>query len=869
MKHIYYIFVLILSLLQAFNAHASIDPNQRVFYVYRTDGNINSFFYSDVDSVVYSKIDIDSLVCDSYVTQEVWTPDTVVRIPLNVISRVGFQTPETIYTKEASVMSDELLKFIVRSDSLDLYLSSAVPASLLPQIGDKLITTKRTAALPGGFLGQVSEIDNSGDSILVKCQQIPLTDVFERYYGVFDVLGYTSEEGEKAKQYIATEKYFDATHNFGTIEVPYSEGNPLFNADSFFDGTKGCECSASITLPDMRICGCLIIDKEVGDFLNMSIGGTYEFEFKGDFYGELAIAKDVVKGPKIKLPLLPAFYLFEKIGLTFGINGKISLGFKFKTTGKYGITLNIPPSSGNLPCKLSVKPKSYHYDPFVIGGDISVNVGFFADSGLELLTDLLGEGFIRLEAGVKLGVDGELGLENLSKTGKNTEFYDIMQQNFKWSATPYIASKFRLKLLGYDSSKPLGLSFMDKNEFFFVPTFNNLKVSRDGNEYTFSADVEDNVFPGTPVGFRLVDESDNTIYTSYFDMPYYKYSLSIWDFISGSGESFNNYQLTTTQTLKPNKKYYLYPILKLFSNYEMLCSPRELVSFGVWANTGNARVVDVDVTLSGLLSGNLDMLDNTTRAGFFYGVDATPESTGVCVETAWNENGGMLCNLRDLKEETIYYYRTFALINGEYVYGDVKSFKTKSGETVDLGLSVQWRRWNIGAKAPEEYGNYFAWAETSSKSNYSWETYFDNVYDDSGNWTGCSVNYDISNTFHDAAVSALGNDWRMPTRSEMQELVDECTWTWTEIEGVNGFEVTGPNGNHIFLPAAGNFDGESINNTGSYGGYWTSTPNTGNGNSMAGSLFFYGSDSYQIHNNQWSNRYSGRSIRPVKPYPND
>lgn len=876
MKHIYYISVLIMALLQTFNAYASFDPNQRVFYVYRNDGNINTFFYSDVDSVVYSKIDIDSLVCDTYVTQEVWTPDTVVRIPLNVISRVGFQTPETIYTKEAAVMSDELLDYIVRSDSLDLYLSQTVPASLLPQIGDKLITTKRTAALPGGFLGQVSEIDNRGDSIIVKCQQIPLTDVFERYYGVFDILGYTTEEGEQPKETLDPVHNFDKTYDLGTLTLPFKceSGKTtdfqkkLADLKEFADCglLVGGECLLSFKIPNLRICGCLILDKRFFKLpkINMSIGGDYEVNISAGFNGSFFLQGDACFLPKIGFTVIPGLFVYEELGMTLGLDASASVGAKFKTTGKFGVTINIPQSSGSLPARAFIRTKENSFDPTVFAGNISLKLGFYFKTGVMAISPEFCDGHIRSEGGFKLNIlGGEIGMETLSNMKKNTKFYDIARQNFNWCINQY--ADLSLNLVSIGELFKISLGRINGHPLFtnyFVPTFNNLKASRDGNKYTFSADVEDNVWPGTPVGFRFVDEDENTIYTDYYPTTYEK---SIFR------HSFNNYHLTTTLDLKPNKKYYLYPILKLFSTFEMLCSPREFVRFSVWAQTGNARVVNVDATIRGSLFGSLDMLDNTTKVGFFYGEDATPESTGVCVETAWNESGGMLCNLRNLKEETVYYYRAFALINGEYVYGDVESFKTqkRDGETVDLGLSVQWRGWNVGAETPGEYGTYYAWAETSPKSNYSWDTYTDNVYDDSGNWTGCSINTDISDTYRDVAGSALGNNWRMPTKSEMQELIDKCTWIWTEINGVNGYEVTGPNGHHIFLPAAGNFDGQSVNNIGSYGGYWTSTPNTENSNSMAGSLFFYGSDSYKIHNIQWSNRYSGRTIRPVKPYPNN
>ena len=92
----------------------------------------------------------------------------------------------------------------------------------------------------------------------------------------------------------------------------------------------------------------------------------------------------------------------------------------------------------------------------------------------------------------------------------------------------------------------------------------------------------------------------------------------------------------------------------------------------------------------------------------------------------------------------------------------------------------------------------------------------------------------------------------------MQELMDKCTWTWTTQNGVNGCKVTGPNGNSIFLPAAGFRLGSSLRDAGSYGGYWGSTPDEG-GSSSAYSLYFGSDDHFMIH----FNRYNGLSVRPV------
>ena len=96
----------------------------------------------------------------------------------------------------------------------------------------------------------------------------------------------------------------------------------------------------------------------------------------------------------------------------------------------------------------------------------------------------------------------------------------------------------------------------------------------------------------------------------------------------------------------------------------------------------------------------------------------------------------------------------------------------------------------------------------------------------------------------------------MPTSSEIDELISDCTWTWTTLNSVNGYEVTGTNGNSIFLPAAGCRDGSSLGHAGSLGYYWSSTPDSSS-TYRAYNLDFYGSSVYG------SNFYYGRSVRPV------
>ena len=114
------------------------------------------------------------------------------------------------------------------------------------------------------------------------------------------------------------------------------------------------------------------------------------------------------------------------------------------------------------------------------------------------------------------------------------------------------------------------------------------------------------------------------------------------------------------------------------------------------------------------------------------------------------------------------------------------------------------------------------------------------------------------NSTYDVARAKWGGSWRLPTEDEFQELVDRCTWTWTTYEGVNGYKVTGPNGNSIFLPAAGWRYGTSLYSKGAYGSYWSATPYEGN----TGSAYYLGFDG-GYRGTYWYSRYGGHSVRPV------
>ncbi len=168
-------------------------------------------------------------------------------------------------------------------------------------------------------------------------------------------------------------------------------------------------------------------------------------------------------------------------------------------------------------------------------------------------------------------------------------------------------------------------------------------------------------------------------------------------------------------------------------------------------------------------------------------------------------------------------------------------------EYVDLGLSVKWATCNVGAKTPSSYGNYYAWGETSPKSEYTQEnsvTYGKGM----GNIAGDPA--------YDAARANWGGTWRLPTASEIDELVNKCKHTWTTQGRHKGLKITGPNGNSIFLPAAGSRYGTSLSYAGEFGRYWSANQD----NTIHAAELYLRSSGF---GRSWLGLYGGQSVRPV------
>lgn len=273
---------------------------------------------------------------------------------------------------------------------------------------------------------------------------------------------------------------------------------------------------------------------------------------------------------------------------------------------------------------------------------------------------------------------------------------------------------------------------------------------------------------------------------------------------------------------------------------------------------------------------------SVTERGVVYATTQNPTTNNSKV-TSGTGTGSFTCNLTDLQPNTTYYVRAYATNEVGTAYSEEVSFTTKEVSVsdptgtengyayVDLGLSVKWATCNVGANNPEDYGDYFAWGETTTKATYDWSTYKycngssstltkycnKSSYGNNG-FTDNKTQLELSD---DAAYVNWGGAWRMPSDAEWTELREQCTWTWTTQNGVDGRKVTSKtNGNSIFLPAVGYRYDSSLYGEGRYGYYWSSSLYTG----YPYYAWYVRLDSGSVGRNYYL-RYDGFSVRPVCP----
>ena len=320
-------------------------------------------------------------------------------------------------------------------------------------------------------------------------------------------------------------------------------------------------------------------------------------------------------------------------------------------------------------------------------------------------------------------------------------------------------------------------------------------------------------------------------------------------------DNFNNMANGLSISTTNHFRYEGYPIRPV-AKYSSIVEEDQMIRLTTDSVTWEAG--QTEATLHGYLIGEVHN-QQATESGFIYATtenvtDATAGREYLHFDTGRQTqkvaSGPMRITLGNISDGTVYYYRAYVKIGDRYYYGEEREFGRRM---VDLGLpsGLLWSNINLGGSSPDESGNYYAWGETSPRSNFS-----NDNYQYHGNMT------DISGSSHDAAHVTWQGNWRMPTLADLEELLSQCTWTEVTKYGQPMYKVTANDGSDsIFIAKRGYMSNISVTDEGNRASLWTSTLNTQQNTSNANA---YASDFIGVTRNIGSmSRYLGYTIRPV------
>lgn len=686
-KNFFFYIVAILVLLVAIPAYGQQSVPQEM-WIYRNDGNTQGFRCGLIDSIRYSKLSLDSIASDDYVVQEVWSQNSVCRIPLTAIDSVAFTTPKPIYKQGVKIHGDELTEYIIGIDSLTILLSTDCPQALMPATGDTIALTPIREDLPCAFCGIVEEVSATGDDTMIKCRNIAPTEVFERLYMTFssdivapDVTAYAASSPRRGLIEKPVNKpvsiylpiHLGAKSNI--LPEWLSWGLKIDDDGPSIALENSTSLDGSYSLTNGHMAGYLAIDNILPVFgpvwdCSLTITGESTLDLTLTHIYDASASIDIDLITKEKIPLVPEIGLFLDIkgGMAINGEGKLVLENGLKVTDeKFMITFsasNNPLQRHNIPSSVHFKPK-VTIQPSTLAGEVTYRLGPFIEFDFNIVDSELDKVGVRVETGAELEVKAGMAKEDFEHMLDKTDAYITISEKSGWKVRPYFALSAVGGIGAFEGSIPWEVpeKWLPSYQSGIMPVFSNIEWT---DEDILKADISGNVFPPIPVGFLVTDVNNTEVFKVFFKTAYLRFD---------DKASITDYSLPLNGALNKTKNYTIYPIVKLFGidNLTMLAEPSvELTA--IKPLTGDyGNVTSSSATLNGHLEGRTELLDRDCRYGFAYSIDA---NNGHLAYATLKEDGNMVADIDGLIGGKTYRYRAFFADGNEYVYGEEKEFTT-------------------------------------------------------------------------------------------------------------------------------------------------------------------------------------------------
>ena len=813
MKRVFLLVIATIYSLLSINAN-----NNDVVIVYRNDGIVNGFVRSQIDSIKYSKTGIDNIEYAQYVVNEIWTQDSLYRIPIEVIDSVSFVAPPTIYQDDVVPMSAELCSYIIGVNDTIILFRNDTPERILPKIGDKIVTEEIVGIVPNGFIGQVESIEKQSNCISAKCLGIDIEEVFKSYCSANSFVC-RPESIAKNGMSRATIIETDTVRSLGPYKFSLdinTEIGEIKGLDKKYGYEGGLEFA-----PTLRIKSFTMVDENYGVSRNFSITGAAEVTESLAIYGQLDKSKDFLD-TELSIPVGGFVNFYIKPGYFVKANCRIGCKAEFKQLVPITVAYEFNShSSNNLKNVLHAKvdSTSYNIEGFIDG---SFSAGLFFEMGFNIINSKLSKVCLREEGGIELSGDVLLLSDDLLDATKTTELYDNLKGR-KIALNTFVSLALEAKFLKWEASMPIAK--VTPNELWsmqYVPDFNKVRCERTNpvqNEFATTLNVSGKCILPVEIG---LSNRRNDIELEKVSLCEYRDKLPNKEFLT-----------TLNIPYYSVSEYKVYPTVTLFGIRMLASPPAELISeFPI-------KVEDYNVAYSERRPNNYGGYDYE----YYCITDLTISDDIQQYDDYGYIIGGHMVSMKDCSElfqdeknPKIYHHwntghsriDTCIIDLGSYIVvnNEVYDYHKEKAEdfmfevthvgcpdqnhphAIDLGLpsGTKWSCCDVGSKEPlfpEEV--LFAFGETYAKDRYDYSrenyTYYESddegwYYEDLYDSQGKRIN-DISGTAYDVATVLWGAPWRMPSEADYKELFTHCKSPFLWQVPVS----KGPNGKVILFPA--------------------------------------------------------------------
>lgn len=772
------------------------------FYIYRNDGEFNAFFCEDITSIEYSYEDVNGNTYDEVVTQVVNTADGVYKIPLAAIDSVAFRVNDIRISPDYVPVDEEgytVVSANVETGQYVLKFSGSVPS----------IESGSVMTIIGEEIAEVVRVQSvqySGQQVHITAEPASLGDVFA---GGSFTLSTEQVPSNRANSISST-----GSHVFYPVEVFFYDENNRYHRVK-----RGVPNPIDF---DYNLY-TYTLDYSGHEFYSNNYMKFYLQTCKLDFNLDLIIscnfnsfAEGADKWRKGELAMQKAV-----------IRGKVDTDFmlRFDAYGKKEEQLDEIMLKKNMHKPIAAK--------FVVAGVpivVVLNTHLLADGSYDV------EGNFSAYAGFATSTSAELGCSWSQAAGLK----------------PY--ASFNNSFTLHDPTIEGSAHLEEKLSVFPRVTFSLYGLLGP------SFDIKPYVRQSLDLGFYddLIASTSQDFYGAEYNM-YAGYDAAVGlSFLSVAGNEpfvkspswkvaeahiYKAPQSIKFETASSEKAVADTPIEVSFRVKDIL------PAFNQEVDPAFPLTVKFE-TNSGTLSHDFASVNITTGLAT---ITWTPANG-----TSDNKDPYLLAMMHDHNGQVI------AVDRWTPEKGETTCPDANHPHMIDLGLpsGTKWACCNVGASTPEGYGNYYALGETQPKSVYNWHTYQYGYYNNDGDYSHLvNIGSDIAGTQYDAATANWGSPWRMPSWTQIQELLNNCTSVWTTQNGVNGRKLTSPIGGTIFLPAAGYRWNDELDSLGSWGIYWSSTLDK----SYPSGAYGLGFDSDDAGWNYTGyERYVGQSVRPVR-----